>query len=210
MSPRVADPGVRSALIAAATRLLADGGPGELSARRLAAEIGASTMRIYTHFANMDDLHAAVRREGFARLAAAVQDAGGSDDPVADLGAAGVAYLDAARAEPGLYRAMFNHRPPPGDDAGRPLFDLLAGAVRRCVDGGRFGADPARISAWAGELWAALHGLVTLALAGMLAPEALDFLFADSLRRFAIGFGDDPEAARRSIDGAAALTRRSR
>ncbi|MFT4217283.1 MAG: TetR/AcrR family transcriptional regulator [Micropruina sp.] len=210
MSPRAADPAVRAALIAAATRLLGAGGPGELSTRRLAAEVGTSTMRIYTHFENMDDLHAAVRREGFARLAGAVRDAEGVDDPVAELAAGSLAYLDAATAEPELYRAMFNHRPPPGDDAGQQLFDLLAGVVRRCIEAGRFVDADLAPPACAGEIWAGLHGMVTLALAGILAPDALRFLLTDNLFRLAVGFGDDPEAVRRSIDAAARTAEVSR
>lgn len=203
MSPRAANPAVRPALIQAAARLLATGGPGNLSTRRLAAEVGTSTMTIYTHFGSMDDLHAAVRSDGFARIASALGSHAAGEDSVANLAAGGMAYLDAALAEPELYRAMFNHRPPPGDDAGNEVFDLLVDRVRRCIEAARFtDADPSQCPTWAGEVWTALHGMATLALAGVLPGDSHRFLLTDMIFRLAIGFGDDPVTARRSVDQA--------
>jgi AcrR family transcriptional regulator len=179
-------------------------GPAALSTRRLATEVGTSTMTIYTHFGSMGDLHAAVRREGFARIAQAVTARVATDDPVADLAGSALAYLDAALTEPELYRAMFTHRPPSGDDAGSGVFDLLVVRVGRCVEDGRFpDADPSKCAAWAGELWAAIHGLVALGLAGTVPDDQLRPLAADVVYRFAVGFGDDREAARRSVDSGA-------
>jgi AcrR family transcriptional regulator len=203
MSPRVADPAVRSALIDAAARLLAEDGPAALSTRRLAAEVGTSTMTIYTHFGSMSELHAEVRREGFSRLAAAIRSASESVGPVATLVVSGVAYLRAALAAPELYRAMFNHQPPPGDDAGREVFELLTERVRRCVGHGSFpDADPSRCAVWAGEFWAASHGAATLALSGILPEEQVTHLLTDMTYRLAVGFGDAPDSARRSVDAA--------
>lgn len=205
MSPRTADPAVRPALIEAAARLLAEGGPAALSTRRLATEVGTSTMRIYTHFGSMTDLHAAVRREGFDRLAGALRAQADTGDPVTDLAAAALTYLRAALAAPELYRAMFNHRPPPGDDAGTDIFALLTDRVSRCLEAGRFpDADPARAAVWAGELWTALHGTVTLALSGILPAGQPGLLLADMIFRLAVGFGDGQVAARRSIEDAQA------
>ena len=70
MSPRSADPAIRTALLDAAARILAADGPSALSTRRLATEVGASTMAVYTHFGSMDQVRQAVRQDGFARLAA--------------------------------------------------------------------------------------------------------------------------------------------
>lgn len=200
MSPRSADPAVRAALIDAAAHLLATEGPAALSTRRLAAEVGASTMKIYTHFGSMSDLHAAVRREGFSRLAAAFDTAAITDDPVARLAAGCGAYLDLAMDQPELYWAMFNHRPPTGDEAGNELFELLRRRVNDCIRSERFpDADSARDTAWAGEVWAALHGIAVLGLSGTVPGDAARFLLSDVLLRLAIGYGDDPGTARRSI-----------
>ncbi|WP_168207520.1 TetR/AcrR family transcriptional regulator [Microlunatus elymi] len=200
VSPRVADPAVRAALIEAAAHVLAKEGPAALSTRRLAAEVGTSTMRIYTHFGSMSDLHAAVRREGFSRFAATFDTHAIVDDPVASLAAGCGAYLELAMRTPELYWAMFNHRPPAGDDAGEQLFELLQRRVADCIDSGRFAdVTPASGASWAGEVWAALHGVTVLGLSDTVPQEATRIQLRDILLRLAIGFGDDPRTARRSI-----------
>jgi AcrR family transcriptional regulator len=207
MSPRPADPATRVALIEAAARILAADGAGALSTRRLAAAVGTSTMAVYTHFGGMDELHRAVRQEGFARLAARLDDVADTADPVADLAAGGLAYFTTGLADPELYRAMFTDRPPAGDDAGTVIFQRLTEAVSRCVDAGRFdSAEASLVQAWAGELWIMRHGMVTLALTGLIPEEQVRFLLADMTYRLAVGYGDDRAAARRSIDQA--LSRR--
>ena len=64
-----ADNGMRPALIEAAARLIATEGVAGLKLRRVAEEVGTSTMAIYTYFGGMPELRRAVRQEGFARLA---------------------------------------------------------------------------------------------------------------------------------------------
>ena len=63
--PKTADPTVRVRLIEAAARILAEEGPGALTLRRVAAEVGTSTMAVYTHFGGMTELRRAVREQGF-------------------------------------------------------------------------------------------------------------------------------------------------
>src|SRR5438045_8769349 len=75
----------RRALIEAAARLIATEGAAALTLRRVADEVGTSTMAIYTHFGGMSELRRAVRQEGFARLAARAARVRETDDPVADL-----------------------------------------------------------------------------------------------------------------------------
>jgi AcrR family transcriptional regulator len=202
MSPRPADPAIGATLIETAARILATDGPHALSTRRLAAEAGTSTMAVYTHFGSMDQLRRAIRAEGFARLAGQLDALVLTEDAVADLAAGGLAYLASGLASPELYRAMFTDRPPEGDDdAGAGIFQRLAGDVTRCITAGRFHpADPALATAWAGEVWTMRHGIVTLALTGILPLEQVRFLLTDMTYRLAIGYGDDPSAARCSVD----------
>lgn len=204
MSPRAADPAVRTALIEAGARVLAADGPGALSTRRLAAEVGTSTMAVYTHFGSMDQLRRAIRREGFARLAAKLDAIPHTGDPVADLAADGLTYFGSGLAEPELYRAMFTDRPPAGDDdAGDGIFRRLVDVVQRCIDADRFQpAGSSLVRAWAGELWTMRHGMVTLALTGILPAGQIEFLLTDMTYRLAVGYGDEPAAARRSITAA--------
>jgi AcrR family transcriptional regulator len=202
MSPRSADPAVRAALIAAAARLLAADGPRALSTRRLATEAGTTTMAVYTHFGSMDEVRRAVRQDGFARLTDALGSLAPTDDPVADLAAGAVAYFANGLANPESYRAMFVDQPPDEEhDAGEPTFRHLLAAVTRCVEAGRFDpADSKTLSMWAAEIWTAQHGMVTLALSRLLPAEQIRFVLTDMIYRLCVGFGDEPAAARASVD----------
>jgi AcrR family transcriptional regulator len=201
MSPRSADPAVRTTLIETAARILAVDGPTALSTRRLAADAGTSTMAVYTHFGSMDQLRRAIRAEGFARLAGTLDAVPRTEDAVANLSAGGQAYLTSGLAGSELYRAMFTDRPPAGDDdAGAGIFQRLLDDVTGCITSGRFdSADPTLTAAWAGEIWTMRHGLVTLALTGLLPEQQVRFLLTDMTYRLAVGYGDAPADARQSV-----------
>src|SRR5438552_4773286 len=166
-----ADASVRTALIETASRLIAaDGSPG-LTLRRLADEVGTSTMAIYTHFGGMEKLRREVRREAFARLRehlATVEDTG---DPVADLAMLGAAYYISATTNPNLYRAMFMELSIDEADAavGLDTFERLIDGVRRCIEGGGFRpAAPPGLAPRRGR-WP--PGAGGLGLARFLTPE---------------------------------------
>ena len=99
--------GVRDRLVAAALTVLERDGLSAIQARTLAAEIGASTMAVYTHFGGMPTLIQAVVREGFARFADHTRAAPQTSDSVADLVVGGLAYADFAMRNPRLYRVLF-------------------------------------------------------------------------------------------------------
>ena len=202
MSPRVADSEVRDALIEAAARLLADEGSAALSTRRLAAEVGTSTMALYTHFGGMDGLRRAVREEGFARLSAFFDSVPVSRDPVADLAAQGWAYCFYAVANPRIYRAVFlEARVGSEDEAiGRAAVERPIATVSRCIEAGRFlPADPESLGI---QLWVASHGMVTGLLAHLLTLEEVTEHFSAMGRNLFVGFGDDPKRAKRSVERA--------
>ena len=72
--------------------------------------------------------------------------------------------------------------------------------VTRCMAAGRFdSADPSLAVPWAGEIWTMRHGMVTLALTGLL-PTQIRFLLADMTYRLAVGYGDTPSVARHSVE----------
>ncbi|HVT64839.1 MAG TPA: TetR/AcrR family transcriptional regulator [Mycobacteriales bacterium] len=176
MSPRTPEPEVRQRLIEAAARLLADQGPSGLSTRKLAAEVGASTMAVYTHFGGLPELVRAVVREGFTRLADHLRAVPETDDPLLDLAALGEAYRANALDNPHLYAVMFGTASLGGYrlhddelDEGRYTFDMLVAATRRTIDAGIF--RPGDPEAIAGQLWSAVHGYVMLELAGYLAAD---------------------------------------
>jgi AcrR family transcriptional regulator len=198
----MADPALRTDLVETAARLVAMEGRAGLTLRRLAKEVGTSTMAIYTHFGGMDELRREVRKEGFARLRVELEKVETTRDPVADVSMLGVAYYRSAVAAPNLYRSMFLDGPIDDEDlaTGLDTFMYLVKGVTRCVDAGRIpDAEPGDPAELAVELWAINHGLVSLHLAQLLPEQqALDRL-QTSARSLFLSWGDDPSAFGRSI-----------
>ncbi len=195
-----------AAICEAAARLLAEQGPAALTTRRLAAEVGASTTAVYTHFGSKEEIVRAICAEGFARLARRLARVRRTEDPVADCGNLGWAYRRNALANPHLYAVMFGAVMPEftanDDDRanGMPTLQVLVTSVARCQEAGRFhGQDP-----WpkALILWTAAHGVVALELHGFFGgvePFSATALLRHAMRSAAIGFGDEPAQAAASI-----------
>jgi AcrR family transcriptional regulator len=181
-------------------RLLAEEGPAALTTRRLAAEVGASTTAVYTHFGSKEEIVRAICAEGFARLARRLARVRHTEDPVADCANLGWAYRRNALANPHLYAVMFGAAMPEFTANGMPTLQVLVASVARCQEAGRFdGQDP-----WphALTLWTAAHGVVALEQHGFFGGVG-PFSATGSLRHAmccaAIGFGDEPDRARASI-----------
>ncbi|MEV2275155.1 TetR/AcrR family transcriptional regulator [Nocardiopsis sp. NPDC049922] len=211
MSPRKADPRLRTSLIDVAARLLSLEGPQALSTRRIARESGSSTMAVYTHFSGIGGLVHAMVREGFARLEESLSRVRATDDPVRDLGLLGRAFLDNAARNPHLYPVMFGGCSLAGfslseEDRqyGRYTLRHVTACVDRCIASGRFDrADPELV---AHRLWIAMHGLTALHLGSYLIPPYdAARCFEDQLVSLMVGCGDCPEDARGSIAASSGL-----
>jgi AcrR family transcriptional regulator len=206
VSPRQADPALGASLVEAAARLLSEEGPLALTTRRLAADVGSSTMAVYTYFGGMDDLVRAVVHEGFERLNRRMTAVGETADPVADVAALGTAYRANALDHRALYAVMFGGSSLGGfsltdDDRqyGRFTLEILVGAVMRCMAAGRFRQGDAQLVA--NQMWIALHGLCTLELGGYLAvPYDADVCFNAQVCGLIVGAGDSMEAAMNSME----------
>src|SRR5215510_4311776 len=106
---------VRDGLIAAGLELARAGGPDAVVLREATQMVGVVPNAAYRHFADRDELLAAVcaaaMRELAARMAAGIARVRGKHgDPAATrrrLGAVGSAYLAFAREEPGLFATAF-------------------------------------------------------------------------------------------------------
>jgi AcrR family transcriptional regulator len=175
-------------LVDEAGRVLSEEGAVALTLRRLAGRTGTSTMAVYTLFGDKQGLLAAMYREGYARLGAALDAAAvGVDDPLTALATLGMAYRETALANPHLYGLMFGRpvlsfEPDPAakavaDASYRPLVE----AVRRCLDSGALVAGDAERTAL--HLWAVSHGMVSLELAGHIQGDAAEraALYTDAL-----------------------------
>jgi AcrR family transcriptional regulator len=165
---------LRTAILDVASGLLVSEGTAALTMRRIASQAGASTKVLYTMFGSKEGLVAALREEGFARFERALSSVPQGDDPLAYLAELGRAYRNYALTEPNYYRVMFGgaaagHPPTPHDHRAHVTFDFPVRAVRAAMDAGVLRvADPQEV----GEVvWAALHGLVSLELAGHLDPR---------------------------------------
>jgi len=193
---RPKDAGVRVLIIERAARMLRD--RESITLRAVVQGTGASTMAVYTHFGGMDGLWRALRQEGFSRLADRLGRLAPTPDPVCDLAALVVAYVQNALEHPDLYRVMFDATVELEDlQAADDTLELLVQAARRGVQAGRFGARTVPLEL-ATQSWAIGHGLVSLVATGPLPVGALA-LGEPVLAALFTGAGDDPAAARASV-----------
>lgn len=211
VSPRTADERVRLSLIEAAARLLAQEGPNALTTRRIASEVGASTMAVYTHFEDMDDLRRAVRLEWFNRLSEQLARVPTTTDPVADLAAQGWVYFFNAVENEHMFRATV--RDPLVDPLVATMvteaFQVLVLSVQRCMDEGRLRSGDA--SARALQIWMMGNGVLVACLAGFITIDDAIGHFYEMAGSLLTTFGDDPKNARRSLErGRRRMERRSR
>ncbi len=102
---------VRERLIEGGMRVLERDGLQSLSVRSLAAEVGTSTMAVYTHFGGMTGVIDALANEAFARFTRVLTDADQTDDPVCDFFVMGAAYRAFALADPQRYQLIFAPHP---------------------------------------------------------------------------------------------------
>ena len=160
----------RHRLILSAARRLAEAeGWDAVTTRRLSTEIEYSQPVLYKHFSSMEDIAEAIAVERFAELAGVLRGAC-ADAGQCPLRPMAHAYLDFARNNPALYDAMFIRATKlrfAADDTPAPLVAAFA-ELRDGIATVAHGRD---VDTLTELLWAALHGLITLARGGRLRPE---------------------------------------
>jgi AcrR family transcriptional regulator len=172
---------LRNAMVAAATKLVKQGGEEAFSLREAARDVGVTANAAYRHFASKSDLTAAVAAQGFENLARrmrkameAVSRRSGKDVPsIARFKAVGRAYVEFALDNPRLFRLMFGEQgicclhgetkqqratatPTPYELLGQSLDELVAGKL--LAPRMRPGAEL--------KAWSLVHGFASLALDG--------------------------------------------
>jgi AcrR family transcriptional regulator len=182
----------RARAVDVAMGLFAEEGYRAVSLRSLAKALGVSAMTPYRYFENKEELFSMVRAEAFRRFANAQRDAvNGVEDPEDALRLLGKAYVSFALDEPDAYHIMFEPlQSPAGTYAALEAeqaraFSYLHGAVRALADALGLEGDPLHR---AHVLWAQVHGLVSLHLAGKL-------VMGCSLEELMPAVFDRPEAA---------------
>ncbi len=161
---------LRRTVLDTASELLVAEGPQALTMRRLAGAMGCSTTVLYTMFGAKDGIADALFREGFERLRRRLEAVPADLPPMERLRGIGVAYRENALAERSYYGVMFEqalpgYRPPPESLAlSRASLAVLTETVEACIAAGALRpADPQEVTE---VLWAAVHGAVSLELAG--------------------------------------------
>ncbi|KUI34957.1 TetR family transcriptional regulator [Mycobacterium sp. IS-1590] len=209
----------REQLVDAGIRVLERDGLAALSARKLAAETGTSTMAVYTHFGGMSGLIDAIAGESFTRFARALTEITPTEDPVADFFVMGARYREFALQNPQRYQLMFGTAAESlnryhadltvtGSASARSewavSFSALLNGVRRMIAAGRIRDDGE--AAVAGRLWSISHGAVLLEVAGFFGHEGhgltqiLGPLIVDTL----VGMGDERDRTMQSLTTAMA------
>lgn len=188
---------LRSAILDVAGELLEMAGPDGISMRNVASRAGCSTMVVYRLFGNKRGLIAGLYREGFSRLGKRLEAAARqTHGPRERLAALADAYRASAHHNRTYYGVMFE----------RPVPEFVPDAVERADAEATFGVLEAAVSdaiaagvlvpgeagTIARAMWAAVHGVVSLELAGHLAGEEADEIFRRVTRGVALAFG--PEA----------------
>jgi AcrR family transcriptional regulator len=166
-----------------------------VSLRAVARRIGISAPAIYGHFADREEILAAVVADAFVDLYEAVSSAAARHaDPVARLREAAAAYLAFADERPGRFRLLFGRSrvhtagipraESVRDMVGAEAFGTLIEGIEGCVAAGRCAStDP---EGDATQLWIGLHGYATLRTSVPYFPwPPQDQVLNDLLRRAA-------------------------
>ena len=156
------------ALVLAGRRILESQGIAALSLRAVAREAGVSPAAPYHHFKDKGELLDAVAEEGWRELGASIvrarREAASPGKAVTEIG---VAYVCFARANPALYRIMYDaacdresmpgHGKAADDDNG---WTQVAQAI---IEAGSCANDPRELELATISAWCLAHGVAEMA-----------------------------------------------
>lgn len=162
----------RGRVVRAAEGLFAELGYQGVTLRAIAKALGQSHTAPYRYFDGKSEIFTAARLAAYARFAEAQEQAcRESGDPVDCLARLGTAYVQFAIDAPDAYRLMFELKQPGAASSPELLaaesraWSPLRDTVEAAVGAGRLRGDA---NVLAHLLWAGLHGIVSLHLAGKL------------------------------------------
>lgn len=171
---------LRAQLIAAVRELVETHGPDGFSVAEAARRAGVSSAAPYKHFKDRPEILRGVVSEAMDRLRAAME-AGAASHPHGSLeavAAVGQAYVDFAKAEPGVFRLVFGltegHENAPDLLAkGEGCFGVVVLAAAACLD--LPPSDP-DVQRRAYMLWSFVHGhsFLTIDMKHKVASTGID------------------------------------
>lgn len=153
---------LRAQLIAAVRDLVETHGPDGFSVAEAARRAGVSSAAPYKHFKDRPELLRAVVTEAMDRLRAAMEAAAASGPAgsLESIAAIGLAYVDFARTQPGVFRLVFSLTESHVDqpellEKGQACFGVVIRAVAACL---KQAESSAAVQRAAYILWASVHG----------------------------------------------------
>jgi AcrR family transcriptional regulator len=171
---------LRRGLLDAALALLAETRQWDFSLREVARRAGVSHNAPYAHFADKQELLAAVAEQGFDSLRRRMNDACvGATDAADAMIAIGTAYVAFGLENPAHYRLMFGSvfsskaESPAGlQQADAAARSVINNVVREGVKTGRFAVAEPDLEMAVMAAWSLVHGLTMLTLDGLATHAA--------------------------------------
>lgn len=178
----------KARLLAIGRDLYLDAGTEGFSLREVARRAKISAPAVYRHFDGKEALLAAVCNDGFRVFSSYLIQALEAKTPAERLRATAEQYLRFGLENPRDYRFIFMTDIAGLDDGQgfkqAATFQFLVDRVRECVDAKLLmERDPRELAT---IIWANVHGLVSLRLAGHLGPIGDD----DAFSRFYVAAGE--------------------
>ena len=170
---------LRSKILEAANKMLAEEGYENTSLRKIAKAIEYSAGTIYLHFKNKDELFFAIHEEGFNLLFERLSPAMEIENPVDRLRNLGERYLQFAADHPDYYDLMFLQRgpmnfiqeelDPDGDEAKaakwaavRRSFGCLYQTIHDLIEQGYLPGRDLNTTTF--FVWSTMHGMTALSI----------------------------------------------
>jgi AcrR family transcriptional regulator len=163
---------LRDAMVQAALREAEQGGPESISIKALAKELGVSQPAPYRHFTDREALLQAVTAEAFRQFNAILRAAIDKPSKRSKLSRFAQAALEFGLRRNGIYRLMFASRTMACSVKGSELHLAAHETFGLLVESFEAPAVGLLRERHALQVWAALHGVISLAEQGLLTGEA--------------------------------------
>jgi AcrR family transcriptional regulator len=186
--PREHDERTAAALLVAAERVVTEDGIDALSVRGVAAEVGTTTRAVYSLYGSKDGLLAALAARPFELLHEGLDALPVTDDPAADLVAAGLMFRRFSIEHPSLFAigVQFARTSEPVRVVASESLNVLKERFRRLADAGRLNGrtvDGATL-----QFHALCEGLATIELRGMPGVADWESVWRQAFAALVAGF----------------------
>lgn len=189
---RTASIEVTDSLVDAALALLEESGIASLTVRAVASRAGVAPMGVYSRFGSKDGLLEALFVHGFTGLETAIEPQP-SPSPMNRLRTGCMGYREFAINNPQMYHLMFEQMmllelSPEAQDAAKRTFTLLIDRVQEAMNSGDLTAGNSVEVAQ--QLWSAMHGAVSLEIAGVHFAQDRRGNYASMIESLLVGLGN--------------------